>query len=547
MPSSLFWLHGGAGVGKSALAQSLSEKFQKKQLAASFFFFRSDPSRNNGNNLIPTLVSHLIGTFEGIKPFVGGRILKNRAVFTKRYQFQIQELLVEPLLALKAEEPLVTRPRLIVIDGLDECQNPDIQCELLRVIARAIPQIPYPLRFFITSRPEAHITHVFNHDRDLQVIPVHSYNLSDDPDADMDIRRFLEEEFMEICRTHRLGRHLPHDWPDSKAITSLVERSSGHFIYVSTVIRYIRSPSHRPDDRLEVILHLRPPQEGDRPYAQLDALYALIFKGVESHSQLEKICLVLGILYFQSKRVGLFATSIPIETLLEMKAGDLVLLLDPILSLVATDGDEVRILHKSLFDYFLDFTRGGHLPFDPARVHESAATYILKQWIVDEVCGACPFHQFAPYSNSPPPKDMISFRDFAYHCQYARLNNALNDSLQSLDVTCRKSIVTMAKISPWQEKLLEYLPSAIWYFFRTLSREVGIRPTPFILYISFGVFFKDFDSTKHVYTQYVAKWAGHLVQDVCIQYFTACHMYLSDSCRNLRKWPTLQSYGTSNF
>jgi hypothetical protein len=95
----------------------------------------------------------------------------------------------------------------------------------------------------------------------------------------MDIRKFLEKEFVEIRRVHRLGQHLPHAWPDQKAITSLVERSSGHFIYASTVIRYIRSPKHRPDDRLEVILRLRPPQEGDRPYAQLDALYTLIFAG----------------------------------------------------------------------------------------------------------------------------------------------------------------------------------------------------------------------------------------------------------------------------
>ena len=394
MPSSLFWLHGGAGVGKSALAQSLSEKFQKKQLAASFFFFRGDPSRNDGNTLIPTLVSHLIGTFKGILPFVEDRIRTDRGVFTKQYQFQIRELLVEPLRALKSTGDLDTHPRLIVIDGLDECQNPDVQRELLRVIVRAIPHIPYPLRFFITSRPEAHITHFFNHDRDLQAITVRRYNLSDDPDADMDIRQFLEEEFMEIRRVHRLGQHLPHNWPDGNAVTSLVERSSGHFIYASTVIRYIRSLRHRPDDRLEIILRLRPPQEDDKPYAQLDALYALIFQGVEGRTQLEKICLVLGILYFQSKRIGVFAASDPIsiEKFLEMRPGDLVLLLDPILSLVVTEGGEVRILHKSLFDYLLDSTRRGHLPFDPARVHESAAIYIQRQWVIDEVCGECLLH-----------------------------------------------------------------------------------------------------------------------------------------------------------
>jgi hypothetical protein len=71
-----------------------------------------------------------------------------------------------------------------------------------------------------------------------------------------------------------------------------------------------------------------------------------------------------------------------------MKAGDLDLLLNPILSLIANDGGQVRILHKSLFDYLLDATRSGHLPFDLARAHEVVATHILTQMIVPEICGA---------------------------------------------------------------------------------------------------------------------------------------------------------------
>jgi len=245
--ASFFWLYGGAGVGKSALAQSLSESFQaKKGLAASFFFFRSDASRNNGDHLIPTLVSQLVNTVKGLDWFVWNKVGTTPGLFTKQHQVQMQELLVEPLCRLKSQNATgspprrVVRPRLVVIDGIDECQNPDVQCELLRVIARAIPHIPHPLRFLITSRPESHITRVFNYDRDLQAAIIHRYNLSDDPDADADIQKFLDTEFKEICRVHPLGKYLPRDWPD---ISRLVERSSGHFIYASTVIRYIRSPN----------------------------------------------------------------------------------------------------------------------------------------------------------------------------------------------------------------------------------------------------------------------------------------------------------------
>ena len=55
------------GAGKSALAQSVSEKFETKELAASFFFFRGDSTRNNGDSLIPTLVSQLANILREFK------------------------------------------------------------------------------------------------------------------------------------------------------------------------------------------------------------------------------------------------------------------------------------------------------------------------------------------------------------------------------------------------------------------------------------------------------------------------------------------------
>ena len=515
MPSSIFWLYGGAGAGKSALAQSLSEKFHKKELAATFFFFRSDSTRNDGSLLIPTLVSQLANIVREFVPLVEDRIRKDWDLFTKLQDIQIQELLVEPLLSLKSTNALVSPPRLIVIDGLDECAVSDIQCMLLRAIAQALPHIPYPLRFLITSRPEAHITHIFNHDPLLRPIRVQRYNLSDDPDADMDIRNFFEKEFEDIKKVHRLGHLLPQTWPDQEAITSLVERSSKHFVYASTVIRYIRSPQHRPDDRLEVILRLRSSQEGDRPYAQLDALYGLIFEGVESRVHLEKICLVLGILYFQSKEAGFLSAArdcTTIEALLDMKTGDLILLLDPILSLVAIDGDEIRIYHKSLFDYLLDFVRGGHLPFDLYRVHETAATYILTQKIAKAACSTSPLPlKYASFGIVVT--GLSDFRHFAFHCQYGYLNTALKSYLFSLDVPCPKFLPTSYEPLPsWTDEQCFLLHQSIWHFLRTLARPVSASLITYCLSVPpmHSCILKDFNSNGQIYEQYLKKWMSYL-------------------------------------
>ncbi|KAM6497676.1 hypothetical protein JOM56_005624 [Amanita muscaria] len=42
----IFWLCGPAGVGKSAIAQTIARSCARENLAATFFFYRSDPGRN---------------------------------------------------------------------------------------------------------------------------------------------------------------------------------------------------------------------------------------------------------------------------------------------------------------------------------------------------------------------------------------------------------------------------------------------------------------------------------------------------------------------
>jgi hypothetical protein len=196
-----------------------------------------------------------------------------------------------------------------------------------------------------------------------------------------------------------------------------------------------------------------------------------------------------------------------------MKAGDLVLLLDPIHSLIVTDGNKVRILHKSLLDYLLDSARSGHLPFDLARVHEVVATYILTHMSAQDVFGAFLSHQFRPNSNSSFNKDLRDLRSFAFHCQYAHLNETLKSYLNDMVVPYPTSPMTSsATIPPWDEDLNMTQQQMIWCFLRTLSREVCVIQHR-AFYISFQLILciiKDFDSTSQVYEQYMTKWMDYL-------------------------------------
>jgi len=488
-PSSIFWLYGGAGAGKSALAQTLAEKFKINEgLAASFFFFRTEVERNTGNSLIPTLALQLVQSFQGLTPIVEQIILRNADLFKKNRQTQMLELLVEPLIRLSLKETagapvhahttLKSHPRLVVIDGLDECSGSDIQCDLLRIIASAIPHMPYPLRFLITSRPESHITRAFQHN----VGEVAQYNLSEDSDADSDIRRFLDEEFAQIRCTHPLRQHLPFQWPPPSDISPIVERSSAHFIYASTVIRFIQSPKHRPDDRLQVILGLKQPYERERPYALLDSLYTLIFLEIQDPSQLEKIHCAFGIIHLRSIKVGLAAGSQwtsdrhMIEVLLELRPGDLDLIFDPLLSLVAFDQDNIRVLHKSLLDYLLDPSRSRDFQLDLGLANESAANHILREnksqdgWCECSCCNGDNLPTICGYL------DLAEFHDFAYHCQFACLNDTLKRHLRPL--ACDPEMIFTESLSTlFGKSTRSSLLQSILYFLQAICRQVSKQMT----------------------------------------------------------------------
>jgi hypothetical protein len=215
------------------------------------------------------------------------------------------------------------------------------------------------------------------------------------------------------------------------------------FYYAFT---FIQSRQHRPDDRLNVILGLKQPYARDRPYARLDALYRFIFLEIQDPDQLEKIHRAFGIMHLRVLKCGFFASPRwtsdrqAIEALLDFRPGDLVLLFDPLLSLVTFEKDDIRICHKSFFDYLLDSTRSGDLLLTPALAHESVANHIVRGRTFQDKRGATLFPKLTPFPGS------VDIANCTYHCQFAHLNDTLTSHIRFLacapDVTLTKSLRT---------------------------------------------------------------------------------------------------------
>jgi len=275
----ILWLYGPAGAGKSAIAQTIAELLEKAGLlAAAFFFSRNAAGRSTKAPLVATLAYQLIISIPEIRAHVLEALEEDPALFSRSIEAQIEALMVKPLNAVATDKALapilLSRPRLIILDGLDECRTTSAQTQILNALSTAVKHLRIPLCFLIASRPEQDIRQAFNDQNGLGSLSL-SIALDDTYQPDDDIRVFLESTFDEIKQKHPSKAHFPTSWPSLEDIRRLVKKSSGQFIFASTVARYVNSHRHWPPDRLKVIFGQSDPGQ-ETPFAELDSLYHLV-------------------------------------------------------------------------------------------------------------------------------------------------------------------------------------------------------------------------------------------------------------------------------
>jgi hypothetical protein len=365
----ILWFYGPAGAGKSAIAHNIAKRCElEKLLLASFFFSRSDPARSNSKSLITTISYQITINIPGTREKVVAAIDRDPLILNRSLEAQVAALIVEPL-----REPLEagyfnapTSRRLIIIDGLDECDPPAVQSSILEVISHLFHHYRLPLLVFIASRPERHLTHSFSTG---SLPEFHTTLALDDTyKPDDDIRLFLADNFRQVKATHPMKRYLDDSWPSDDVLESLVKKSSGQFIYASTVVKYISSIRHQPADRLNVVLGIRPPRHiREMPFGELDALYTHIFASVEDR---ETVLLILGFQLLSSSRF-VHPGAEDIEDFLFLNRGDIEMLLGD-LSAVVTVSDvhpNIHVLHASLWDFLLDAARSKDFYVDLSSIH----------------------------------------------------------------------------------------------------------------------------------------------------------------------------------
>ncbi|KAF9521670.1 hypothetical protein CPB83DRAFT_841085, partial [Crepidotus variabilis] len=300
---------------------------------------------------------------------------KNPLIFTTSRSVQMSTLFIDPLRRFSFRRLFKNltgkQILLVVIDGLDECQDTEIQCDILRVIAESARTLPIPIRFLIASRPEAHIKQTLHHDPSFKGIHLSSMNLDEDQAARQSISHFLNTEFRKIHETHPLRQHLDPSWPTKLVIEQLISKSSPQFIFASTVINYINDPDDHPDKRLNEVLansRINDVEDPQKPFGNLDQLYTFIFASVKPKYRQEVWCL-LGIIHLAGREGLCVPTPSPhfFDKVFKLRPGTVDLMLRPLASVVAVPADRsdrIRSLHASLFDFLLEPQRSGDFVLD---------------------------------------------------------------------------------------------------------------------------------------------------------------------------------------
>ncbi|KAJ7643536.1 hypothetical protein FB45DRAFT_277577 [Roridomyces roridus] len=278
--SRILWLHGCAGIGKSAIAQKFAAScHDRRQLGGSFFFKRGSASRGNWKSVLPTLAYQLTVAFPQLGPIIQRSLDTDRLVPGKAMHYQLEKLIIQPF----RHAPAFKHRPILVLDGLDECEDRSTQTMLIRVLIDILRSGDAPLHILVCSRSEPHLREVLEAPENSDVCQ--GLKIQPDKSAYADIRQYLMDEFSRIHKIHTArGIQLEGNWPAENVIQHLLETSSGTFIYASTVVRYVDDEYSHPAERLDAVLSLDPGS-----LTPLDDLYIQILSAIPNKPTLLRV------------------------------------------------------------------------------------------------------------------------------------------------------------------------------------------------------------------------------------------------------------------
>lgn len=389
-----------AGTGKSTIARTVCDHYDKEgSLGASFFFSRDGSDVSNARLFFTTIAAQMARQIPHFKYEVMQVLRQKGDIVTDNFEHQWIELIAGPLSNLNPRP--TPRVFLIVVDALDECDSGDDITLILRIFAGARSLNHFRIRVLLTSRPaDCPISseHFVLHDIERAVV-------------DRDIELFLSHKFRQIRETFK---NPSEDWPGQEIIHALVIESHGLFIYAATICRFISENTNwHPHQLLNLII------------SRTDACVAQGQIAATQKSPMGAIDKLYMEILDQSLKTADPRDADPrdepqlIENLKNV-VGTLVVLLDPLSTTAVTDllapsgmrvdvdfsvrrlcsvldispqpESAIRLLHPSFRDFLLDRERSHRFSINEEQTHYSLAICclrLMRNKLKVDICGIC--------------------------------------------------------------------------------------------------------------------------------------------------------------
>jgi len=415
--SPIFWLNGLAGTGKSTIAQTTAERlFADNHLGASFFCSRGVEDRSNLHLIFPTLAFQLAQKYPGFRSSLIPLLQSNPDIVHESLQDQMEKFLIEPLQSAGVST-------VIVIDALDECKDEDPESAVLLVLGQSVSDIP-GVKFFITSRPEIHITTGFRGPLLRGLTDVFILHDVEPCTIDNDIRCFFKHELSELAKRRGGIEH----WPGDKQLDELCQKAAGFFVYAVATVNFLDHKLQDPSDRLDIIM--KSPEsttnEGKaklKVYNNLDSLYTSILQAAFLENDPNDDAMVrsvLSVVVLSTNPLPLSAIAI----LMDFRPTQVQRPLELIQSLLILpqDPDPIQPFHKSFPDFITDSARCTNPRFYiPPSYHAELVLCCLK--LMDKLL----------------KKDMCSMPNYTLNSEVEDLSKRIEESeiRGALEYACR--------------------------------------------------------------------------------------------------------------
>ncbi|KAF9442091.1 hypothetical protein P691DRAFT_739263 [Macrolepiota fuliginosa MF-IS2] len=358
------WLSGPAGVGKSAVAQTVAEFALGEGILGAVYFFSRPNGRYKYIEVFITLAYQLAIRFPGYQAIITAELAAEPGLLEKAPHIQFRRLIIEPLLLLSHE-----RKRVIVLDGLDECGGEGAQVEIIELINNIVnSNTSFPIIWVVCSRPEPHLKRIFARP-DHIVRCWREFLHIESEESRRDTETFIRGRFKEIHDQYRecVEEDSNGCWPPETATKKIIEKSSGLFVLADVLLKYIAdSEICDPDLRLgEVLAFLEYSRltGSQRPMHGLDLFYTRILSDIPSdHWATVRQILISST--FHSNEYSSLAVQ-PICNLLHITRARFYVVMQRLHSVIDIPNPSnaadtpLTFFHASFLDYLTDPSRAG--------------------------------------------------------------------------------------------------------------------------------------------------------------------------------------------